>query len=288
MSRRNPSRNPFKRVDARVWALRAWFRTVGTVAPSFAARQAEAIFCRPLPHPFRAHEEEFLATGTRVDVRHAGGALAAWTWGEGPTVLCVHGWGSRASRFRVLVPALLARGFRVVAYDNPAHGASPGRHSSLPQFMAALLDVASALGPVHAAVGHSLGGAAVALAMREGLAVQRAVLLAPPANPSAFSQAFRDFLHLPTGVFETMRSNLEHRFGRRWEEFDVAGAAPGMSVPLLVVHDEDDPDVPLADGRAIADAWPGARFHGTSGLGHHTIMRDPSIAELVATFLAGG
>ncbi len=90
------------------------------------------------------------------------------SWGSGPTVVLVHGWGSRASRLGALAVALVEAGFRVVAFDAPAHGESTGRFASLPEFARALVDVAEAAGPIHGLVGHSLGGAAVAMAMRQG------------------------------------------------------------------------------------------------------------------------
>ena len=53
-------------------------------------------------------------------------------------MLLMHGWGSRAGRFRLFVPQLQQRGFRVVAFDGPGHGRTGGNSASLPQFAAAL------------------------------------------------------------------------------------------------------------------------------------------------------
>jgi pimeloyl-ACP methyl ester carboxylesterase len=57
---------------------------------------------------------------------------------------------------------------------------------------------------------------------------------------------------------------------------------------LLVIHDEQDKDVPVSDGRLLVDLWPGARFQGTTGLGHRRILRDPGvIADIVQACEAG-
>ena len=53
-------------------------------------------------------------------------------------MVLVHGWGSRAGRFSGMARALAGSGFRVVAYDAPAHGRSTGRLASLPEFARAL------------------------------------------------------------------------------------------------------------------------------------------------------
>lgn len=62
--------------------------------------------------------------------------------------------------------------------------------------------------------------------------------------------------------------------------------APGVKAPLLIIHDEDDVDVPLRDGKAYVEAWPGARLHTTRSLGHRRILRDPEVIGAVADFLA--
>jgi pimeloyl-ACP methyl ester carboxylesterase len=199
-----------------------------------------------------------------------------------------HGCGSRAGRFSVLAQALVNSGFRVVLFDAPAHGVSMGSQASLPQFSRALRVVADAMGPVHGLIGHSLGGAAVSLAMRNGLQARRAVLLAPPADVVLFSRAFAKHLHLPLRAHNMMRQNLESRLQIRWEELHVPTLARSMTAPALIVHDRDDPDVPYAHGEEIAAAWPGAELLTTSGLGHRAVLRDPEVIQRTVTFLSDG
>lgn len=270
-----------------LWVLRAAFRTVGSIAPGVAARWAETIFCRPPRHDPRPVEEAFLATGARSSVPSADGELAVWRWGDGPMVLLTHGWGGRAGRFSALAASLLAQGFGVVVFDAPAHGASPGNQASLPQFTRALQDVARAVGPVHGLIGHSLGGAAVSLALHRGLSAQRAVLLAPPADVFVFSHAFAEHLRIPARARTMMRRNLESRLQISWDALHIPSLARGLSVPVLLVHDREDADVPYAHAVEIAQAWPGAELLTTSGLGHRAILRNPDVVRRTVQFLSG-
>ena len=271
-----------------LWLLRTAFRTVGTVAPGIAARWAETIFCRPPRNDPRPVEEAFLATGTRHTIRSENQDLAAWTWGQGPVVVLTHGWGSRAGRFSTLAQALVEGGFRVALFDAPAHGASMGNQASLPQFSRALHAVGEAVGPIYGLVGHSLGGAAVSLAMRNGLTAQRAVLLSPPADVVLFSHAFAEHLRIPLRAHDAMRRNLENRLQIRWEELHVPTLARGMTAPALVVHDRDDHDVPFSHGEEIAQAWPRAEFMATSGLGHRGVVWNAEVIRRTVTFLKDG
>ena len=222
------------RAPARVLALRAVFTTVGSVAPGIAARWAESIFCTPPRHEPRSTDEAFLATGRRFTVRSEGQQLAAWEWGRGPAVVLVHGWGSRAGRFSVMAAALIDAGFRVVAFDGPAHGESTGRFASLPEFARALRAVGDEIGAIHGLVGHSLGGAAAVLALRDGLTAQRVVLLAAPSDVVRFSTLFADHLRLTPVTRHAMRRNLEQRLRIRWEDLHVptiVRALPGSRAP---------------------------------------------------------
>jgi pimeloyl-ACP methyl ester carboxylesterase len=271
-----------------LWILRTAFRTVGAVAPGVAGRWAESIFCRPPRNEPRPLEEAFLATGTRHTVQSEEQDVAVWVWNDGPVVVLVHGWGSRAGRFSALAQALVDSGFRVVLFDAPAHGASMGSQASLPQFSRALRVVGDTVGPVHGLIGHSLGGAAVSLAMRDGLQARRAVLLAPPADVVLFSHAFAKHLPIPLRAHNAMRRNLESRLQIAWEDLHIPTLARTMTAPALIVHDRDDPDVPYTHGEEIAAAWPGAELLTTSGLGHRAVLWDPEVIRRTVTFLREG
>jgi pimeloyl-ACP methyl ester carboxylesterase len=268
--------------------LRTAFRTVGVIAPEVAARWAETIFCRPPRHQPRPSEEAFLASGTRSSVRSDGQDLAVWTWGRGPIILLAHGWGGRAGRFSALAGSLMMHGFRVVLFDAPAHGASMGRQASLPQFARALRDVGDTVGSIHGFIGHSLGGAAVSLAMHRGLSARRAVLLAPPADVFLFSNAFAEHLCIPMQARSVMRQNLESRLQISWEELHIPTLARRMTAPALIVHDLQDADVPYAHGEEIARAWPGAELFTTTGLGHRAMLRDGEVVRRTVGFLRDG
>ncbi len=274
------------RPSPRLWAIRTAFRTVGAVAPGVAARWAETLFCTPPRR--RDGDEAFIATGSRFTLASQGQQLAGWQWGSGPAVVLVHGWGSRASRLGGLAAALVEAGFRVVAYDAPAHGESTGRFASLPEFARALGDVADAVGPLHGLVGHSLGGAAVAMAMHHGLRARRVVLIAPPADVRIFSDLFARSLAIPPVVQQTMHRNLERRLRIVWDDLHIPTVVRKLPAAALVIHDRDDADVPFAHGEEIVGAWEGSTLESTSGLGHRALLRDPAVIGRTVEFLREG
>lgn len=266
-------------------AVRAVFGAVGRWSPDTAARWAESLFFRPSRADTRPHEEEFLAGGERFTFTTSRGTLAAWAWGTGPAVLLVHGWSSHTGRFRVIAPALLAAGFRVIGYDHPAHGDSPGKRTSLVEVAETLLEVTRQAGPLYAAVGHSLGGAAIAVAVARGLSLQRAVLIAPFSASPDFVARFATMVNLPDAARDRMIENIERRFQMRFRDLYIPTLIANATVPVMIIHDREDLDVPFSEGEAIARAWPGAVLVEASGVGHHAIMRDEEVAARVASFL---
>jgi len=98
-------------------------------------------------------------------------------WGTGNRVaLLIHGLFADHQNWYRVGPALAERGYRIIAPDLRGHGASP-RGIYSPELWAADL-VESLPRNANLAIGHSLAGMALALAVKE-LAVQRAIYIDP-------------------------------------------------------------------------------------------------------------
>src|SRR5712691_10971637 len=164
--------------------MRAGFRGLEMVAPRAASRLAANLFCSP------RRAKPAAAGGHRFEIFPG---IAAWDWGEGPTVLLAHGWNGSAAQMTPLVEPLVRSGFYVVAFDQPAHGSSSGRRATAYDFAEAILAVSRRVKPVHA--------------LSRGLKAKRAVLLAPPAGVDHFVRSFAGALGLRNtdGVLRELR-----------------------------------------------------------------------------------
>jgi len=291
MSPGSPESRPHNSTNGRL--IPAAAALASRLAPALTARWAERMFLTPGRRAPRAVEARVLATGHHFRVPFAGGHLAAWSWGDGPTVFLTHGWGSSAARMTSFVDPLVRAGFSVVAFDGPGHGRSDGRTSSVIELTAALRAVAewtaaADAGAGHAgAIGHSIGGVAIALAGRQGMRVRRAVFIGSPASLEAPSHELVERLGLSAEVRARMQRSIERHFGVAWSELAITRAIPVGPVPLLLVHDMGDQAVPVAESERIAAAWPGAERLVTEGLGHHRILHDLSVVARATAFLSG-
>jgi len=264
-----------------------------------AGREAWELFTIPRKRPVSAEERRIRDTAERFVLHYAGermdaegDALAGYAWGTGPTVFLAHGWGGNGAQLGSLVAPLVERGLRVVAVDTPAHGESAGLRTNIFEFAGTLEAVVDELGPLHAVIGHSLGGAAAVIGATRGLPLGRLVLIAATARLREEVLKFTRRVELADEVERGMLAHMEQLFGTTvWDDTTLVRLAPQAAphgLPALVVHDEHDPEVAFADSAELARVWGDGELFATSGLGHVALLRSRDVAARVVDFVAAG
>jgi pimeloyl-ACP methyl ester carboxylesterase len=290
----NAQKSTIVRLFAASPLIRGAFRLLEHAAPGLGARWAERIwFTLPRRRPPAAPRGVQPVPGQPFALEVGGHEVVGESWGAGPVIYLMHGWAGHRGQFAAFVPPLVARGYRVVAFDAPSHGVSGAgafgpRSSSIPEFAAALTAVAAANGSARALIAHSLGCTAAAVALRDGLAAERVVLLAPLASPLAFARQFMAVLGFGDRTYRRLIGRVEQRVGAPMHDFDVP--ALGRIAPMpptLIIHDQEDNSTPASDGAAIAAAWAGSRLQLTTGLGHRRLLSNPDVVADVAEYVAG-
>ena len=281
-----PGENSAPPHSARLAMLRLGLKALAAVAPAAAEERGARMFFTPRRTPrWRAPAISTLAaTSLRFSI--GGQEMACWCWGRGPTVILIHGWEGYAAQLTHFVAPLVDAGFRVVTFDMPAHGGSTGQQISVFDMSRAIQAVAEVFSPTRAVIAHSLGGAASILALSEGLKVDRVVLLAPAAEPRHFARVLARMLGFSKTRTDGMLKRIENRLGMRFEDASTLRVVPKMNVPVLVMHDPHDAEVPFEHGKSIAQAWPGARLEQLNEMGHRRMLRNPNTISVVTAFIA--
>lgn len=273
-----------------VRSIRATLRSADLVAPGLAARVATRRWFTVPPAP---PDHGVPDGGEPFEVPVRGSVVRGRTWGDGPVVYLVHGWGGRGSQMSGLVQPLLAHGLRPVVFDALSHGSSdPGAlgvgaaHGG--EFAAALGRVAEVFGPAKGVVAHSLGSIATLIALRSwSVETDRLAFVAPMNSYAAQVAAFQDAIGIGPRARRRMDRTAGRLVGLPVHLFDVRLLAAGLpSRPTLVVHDRADRQTPFADSVALVNDLPDARLVATNGLGHRRILRDPGVVAEVTGFLA--
>ncbi|MFK3680514.1 alpha/beta fold hydrolase [Pseudomonas sp. NPDC088890] len=263
----------------------SWIRgvngTLGRLAPEHVAGKMRRAFMTPRNLPPRPWELPLLARAERITLRFG---LSALRWGNGPTVLMIHGWEGRPTQFAALIEALVDAGHTVVSLEGPAHGRSPGQQANVVLFARALLEAAAELPPLRAVIGHSMGGASVMLALQWGLRTEAAVSIAAPAQLIGVLRGFAQRLGLPARARAAFIRQIEHDVGMQIARLDVSGYQ--LELPGLVVHAADDQLVPVGEAQLIHKAWFDSRLMLLEEGGHQRVLADPRLSEAVLDLLA--
>jgi pimeloyl-ACP methyl ester carboxylesterase len=266
------------------------FAASALLFPELAGAWAERMFLTPPRARDAAATALDLIDARQTYIEHRRRLISTWRWGsrDAPAVLLAHGWGGNAAQMRSFVFPLLQAGYRVIAYDQPAHGVSEGKLTGLPDFADVLAEVASHHGNVQAVIAHSLGAAGAALALAWGKTnFGKIVLVSPPSDLIGYSRRFARWYWIPEPVRKAMQRAIEERYGVLWEDLEVPRVAPRLAAQALVIHDRNDRMMPWTHGASVARHWPGARLLTTDGLGHRRIIADERVTLAAADFVAG-
>ncbi|MEN8107310.1 MAG: alpha/beta fold hydrolase [Pseudomonadota bacterium] len=266
--------------------MRLLFASVGRVLPGLMGRWAYRLWFRTRRYPDSAAGKRAVREALRETLQVDGIPVAIYSWGEGPVVLFIHGWSGRGSQVAGFLKPLMQAGYRVMAVDAPGHGETPGKRTNILECARVVQAFAQHYGPVHAVITHSFGGMVLAYAMRQGLEAGRVVCISVPARVEFLIERFAQTLTMPAAVVVKLKLRLEQRFAEDiWELLATDANAAQLGVPALIIHDEDDVGVPWQQGQLIADAWPGAQFLKTQGLGHGRILRDAGVVAQAVEFI---
>jgi pimeloyl-ACP methyl ester carboxylesterase len=268
--------------------LRRLFALLQWLSVRLASKAAFRLFLTPPRRKVEPADAPIIAQAERATLRCGSDKFTVWHWGQGePCVVLLHGWGSHAARFATFVAPLRAAGFSVIGIDAPAHGTSPGNLSDLPRFRDSLAEVLRRHAPVHAVIGHSLGGGAVLTVLAETADYhpKKICLFGVPSDMDYILGSFAMMLGLKYAARASLRDRFAARFGRPAAAISTTAAAASVRIPVLIVHDEEDNVAPIAQGTALATAIPHAMLWRTKGLGHSGALRDPATIERVVDFL---
>lgn len=290
-STNKPPKPTEQKLPITVSLLRWSFQRLGPFVPKRMGTLAWRLFKTPVIRAKHGRSDTLLDTAQRSFLPHQGQQIRLYTWGSGTrTILLVHGWESRGTALRALVPDLLAQGFRVVAMDAPAHGESTGRQVHPLMLAQAIGAVIDHLGNVDSIAAHSFGGFSTAILLqhvRPDLQLRRFVNLAAFSSAEVPFRTYQTFFGFSERVFEEMVRAAQREVGVNPLDFAFLGTEKPASVAqVLIVHDEADPITHFDNARHYFESWADTQLLITQGCGHFRILKAPNIVKFITTFLA--
>ncbi|MFM8368749.1 MAG: alpha/beta fold hydrolase, partial [Chloroflexota bacterium] len=240
-------------------------------------------FFGPNKYEVKSADEAILAKGKNYRIPFKDGELAVTTWGEsGPTILLMHGWGGARAQMTGFVEPLLAAGYRVVAYDQPAHGESDGKMTNVIEISPTLDLVMQREGKFDVIIAHSFGTiiTSYSLVKRNFPAPSKLVYLGAFNRLLDSLPRFQVIANLPDEVMHGLRNMITENFGKDvLDEIVNENFVKQIHIPALMFHDRSDNVTPVEDSRAIAAVWNEAQYVETNGLGHLGALQSAEVHE---------
>ena len=152
-------------------------------------------------------------------------------------------------------------------------------------FIATILEIDKQFGPFEAAIGHSLGGMSVLNAIKKGLKLNHAVVIGSGDIVEDIIDDFIAKLELKPSVGTLLRLHFEKKYAEKMNSYSAFLAAKETAIPVLVIHDNNDPEVPVKAGINIHKYLKNGELLLTDGLGHRKILGNSKVIDKTVQFI---
>ncbi len=257
------------------------------ISPVLAEKFARKLFITPIKHkiPKREFLMEAVSQQSKLVVPSINKEIVVYAYGNSnKKILLVHGWSGRGTQLVKIADAFLENGYATISFDAPAHGKSGTKTTLMLEFIESILEVEKQYGPFEFAVGHSLGGMSILNAVKKGLQIKKAVVIASGNSVINIVNTFTEKIGLPNKVAVLMKNNFEKKYHLEMESFSSYVVAKEVKIPVLVIHDNDDEDISVSEAYHLAENLTNKEILITNNLGHRKILGDLKVIEKIVEF----
>lgn len=249
-----------------------------------ASRLLILIAGRPFAYHLKSDEVVGLARAEKFSYSKG---KYAWSWGSGPCVVLVHGWGGCAAQWHKLAETISKLGFRVLALDVTAHGQSEGSVVTFRNYATDLKLLHNYLQTdIYAYIGHSAGGLGMMAARYlEGLTAKKFVCIATPSYPYPPIKVIKKKISVSDDVIALYKKYLARQFSCAWEEITEKCFSYQNGSELLLIYDSEDRYLDAGDAQAILRHWPSALQIRADGIGHEKLIKSEDSIKQIGIFL---
>ena len=267
--------------------VRVLFPVMEKILPFLASRWAFKLFFSPMRFPWPQREMSARQNAVKFRLNVGDQQIQCYSWGQGPVVLFVHGWSGRGTQFFRFVEPFTEKGFKVVAFDGPAHGDSTGKSTDIIEFEQVMKALKTYYNEIQALITHSFGGAAAIFAISQGLNVRNLVNIGSPTNSDEIIAEFLKKINGSVKMAAGFDKLVQKKYGKPFSAFSSEVLAAHVPPPfnLLLIHDENDKEVSVEQAEKLQALIPWAELMRTSGLGHTRILRNDEVIDKSLSFV---
>ncbi|MDF1517334.1 MAG: alpha/beta hydrolase [Lutibacter sp.] len=258
------------------------------IAPPLAVLFAIKLFRTPIRFKTPAREN-MMAESTQkkmVLIPELNKEVMVYSYGYSKRkVLLIHGWSGRGTQLFKIADKLLENGFMTISFDAPAHGKSTGKTTMMNEFVKTAQFLEKEFGPFEIALGHSLGGMTVLNAIKQGLNAKKGIVIGSGDVISDIIKGFVAKIQLKPKMADKIKQRFYKNFGEDIDNYSAYIAAKSVKIPILVIHDTEDTEVPVSCAHHIRQHLEQGEILITNGLGHSRILKDAKVIHRIVEFI---
>jgi pimeloyl-ACP methyl ester carboxylesterase len=263
-------------------------RICAFISTNLVTKYAARLFTTPIKHkvPKRELDMDHKSVQNTIFVPTINKNIVTYKYGTSQRqILLVHGWSGRGTQLFKIADELVKTGYSTISFDAPAHGKSEGKTTIMSEFIVSILEIEKLYGPFEIAIGHSLGGMSVLNAIKDGLKVNKAVIIGSGDIIQDILDEFISKLTLKQEISNRLRDFFEDKYNVKMNDFSAYKAAQKIKNPVLVIHDNDDPEVSVKAGINIHKQLQNGTLFLTEGLGHRKILGNQNVIKKILEFI---
>lgn len=214
--------------------------------------------------------------------------IQCWQWGEGPALLCVHGWNGIGAQLQQFIEYAVDNNCSVIAFDGPAHGQSKGKTCSYFQMTDVVrMFLSDNQYQIKGIIGHSFGAGAIVNGLDKERKKIPTVLIAPALEFNRIIEGAFSYYGVSEKIVTDLIGQYEREYGYSFRADDPVRLLDNNAFLLMVIHDQEDIAFSFDRTKQIIEQFPTFQWVGTKGLGHKKILADPHVIQTAFRFLIG-
>src|SRR5690554_2430029 len=197
----------------------------------------------------------------------------------------LHGWSGRGTQLVSIAKAFKELNYTIVSFDAPGHGKSPKTTTNMKHFIEAVFELEKKYDGFDVVVGHSLGGMTLINCLGRGLQASKAIIIGSGNKTKDITDDFLVSIGMNKKIAPLLIQCFENKYNDKMSHYDVDLHAQNVTVPILIIHDKDDKDVPVKSAESIHKKLINSQLIITKGLGHRKVLGDEKVIESIRDFV---
>jgi len=262
-------------------------RFLEAISSKLAVGFAYKLFITPIKYKIHKREESMQENSVQrfIDIPTINRKIRVFEYGKNTKkVLLVHGWSGRGTQMVSIADAFLKKNYMIISFDAPAHGKSEGKTSHLVYFIESILELERIYGKFEIAIGHSLGGMSIINAIKRNFKPEKVITIGSADVIFDIFEGFIENMQLKKQILFKLKDRFEKKFNSNLSDFDISRIAQEVYIPVLVIHDKQDLNVPYSCAENIYKNLPNGKLLITEGLGHRKILGNAKVIKQIIEF----